>query len=391
MSEHSFESDQSEAYAEVPASPNEPISLGAIQTATTTALSLFNNVATEPQPPTVRPSRQPEAETPFLAPAKSMTDPDLVMHFLKGDQAQQTAYIRRVCTDIMFALKAEQESGRSMYKLPSQIHRGMSLMVHLANYYKSQKLEDPHSEEMISKTLGLYIQRMHPYIRRLAEPLTSENSTFTLGDLISEGNIGLVEALGRYDLGQDTVGLFDYVKPRIRGAMVDAIRKNDNMIRISRIDVVRSKRFWEMSAEGRTLEEIAEFLDVAPWRLERSLANYTTTQTTTIDRMTSIPSHSGAEVLTLADEIPNSDKSVEDQAIENCATPVSLDELLRPLSERNREVMRMRFGLHPYEKRYKVHEIGECLGFTESRASQIVTESLKILRSVTDTNIRIED
>lgn len=69
-----------------------------------------------------------------------------------------------------------------------------------------------------------------------------------------------------------------------------------------------------------------------------------------------------------------------------------LEKALLVLDERSRQILRMRFGISPYEKPHSLKEIGVELGVTRERIRQLVNKSLeKVLKTYSKRNVSFED
>ncbi|MGI9556971.1 MAG: FliA/WhiG family RNA polymerase sigma factor [Solirubrobacterales bacterium] len=199
------------------------------------------------------------------------------------------------------------------------------------------------------------------------------------GDLVSYGLVGLIGAIERYDVGRG-VKFETFAAVRIRGAIIDGLRALDWVPRSVRAKARRLERA-HIALEGRlhrapSEEELAEQLDIDIGELRDTLTEIASSALLALDDPWTFPEPDGGQTTlldALADpdaEDPVREADAEERRAELVAALASLD---------GRE--RLVIGLYYYEG-LTLREIGEVLGVTESRASQIHTKGLIALRSV---------
>ncbi|MEM9514420.1 MAG: FliA/WhiG family RNA polymerase sigma factor [Actinomycetota bacterium] len=191
------------------------------------------------------------------------------------------------------------------------------------------------------------------------------------GDLVSSGVFGLIDAIERYD-PERGVKFETFAVPRIRGAVYDGLRQLDWVPRSVRSRARNVERaFSELEHElGRspTDDELATHLHISPEELARWLAAIASTTVGPLDRAIA----AGAEPA--AAEGPGSESPaavIEDRELSR----VMRDEI-RKLPDRPKLVLSLY-----YDEGLTLAEIGEVLGVTESRVSQIHTKAVLQLRS----------
>ncbi|MHC1750508.1 MAG: FliA/WhiG family RNA polymerase sigma factor [Cellulosilyticaceae bacterium] len=193
------------------------------------------------------------------------------------------------------------------------------------------------------------------------------NQYVDLDDLVGYGVIGLIDAIEKFDFAKN-VKFETYASLRIRGAILDAIRKLDwvpRTLRKKQKDL--SRAYTEIEAElGRapTEEEMAKYLD-----LELS-EYYTLLSDTNICTLVSIDEHA-AQMETIKDakaELP--DESLEEKEMIQILT----DEIDN-LPEREKKVITLY-----YFEELTLKEISSILEVSESRVSQIHTKGVSRLR-----------
>jgi RNA polymerase sigma factor for flagellar operon FliA len=221
---------------------------------------------------------------------------------------------------------------------------------------------------LVRKNLGL----VYHVARKL---MTTLHEDVELDELVSAGTIGLIEAVEKFDpeLGH---AFSTFAAPRIRGAILDELRRLDPVPRSVRTKERRLARAREALAErlGRqpTAEELARELDV---ELE-TLWDWEDAVTGVRPLSLSQPvSEDEGESATPQELLPDEDaEDVEDRLGHEEEIRI-LKEELAGLKEQQRIVL----SLYYFEE-LKLREIGEVLGVTESRVSQIRSAALDTLR-----------
>ena len=170
------------------------------------------------------------------------------------------------------------------------------------------------------------------------------------GDLVSYGLLGLMNAIERYDPGRD-IKFETYAISRIKGAIIDELRSMDWVPRS-----VRSR--------AREIERAIVELEIV-----HSSSRAATDELWTI-------SSSGGDTVSLIDTLQ--DPNADDPSLEMTRTEVreSLAMAIAKLPERERTVI----TLYYYEE-LTLREIGEVLGVTESRVSQLHTKAILRLKA----------
>ncbi|MDW3216635.1 MAG: FliA/WhiG family RNA polymerase sigma factor [Ilumatobacteraceae bacterium] len=191
------------------------------------------------------------------------------------------------------------------------------------------------------------------------------------GDLVSSGVFGLIDAIDRYD-PERAVKFETFAAPRIRGAIYDGLRQLDWVPRSVRSRAREVERaFAQLEHElGRapTDDELAEKLHIGEDELARWLASIAATTIGPLDRAVA----AGYEPESVESEgMEHPVAAVEDRELRD----IMKTEILK-LPEREKLVLSLY-----YDEGLTLAEIGNVLGVTESRVSQIHTKSVLHLRS----------
>ncbi|MDR2401562.1 MAG: FliA/WhiG family RNA polymerase sigma factor [Deferribacteraceae bacterium] len=192
-----------------------------------------------------------------------------------------------------------------------------------------------------------------------------------MDELYSAAALGLIECLDKYDKTRNT-SFATYVEHRVKGAILDALRGLDFLSRGARARVKAwEQATGELSAKlGRapTTEELAEYIDTTPEKLEEVRSLYNT------DNPVSLDAIQGEEGLTLADLVQSSNDTPEEELIKQRRAEIIAHEIDQ-LPEKEKLVV----SLYYYEE-LSMKEAAMTLGVTESRVSQLHTQAMQKLR-----------
>ncbi|MFT4657112.1 MAG: RNA polymerase sigma factor for flagellar operon FliA [Ilumatobacter sp.] len=191
------------------------------------------------------------------------------------------------------------------------------------------------------------------------------------GDLVGSGVFGLIDAIERFD-PERGVKFETFAVPRVRGAIYDGLRQLDWVPRSVRSRARQvEKAFAELEhKEGRapTDEELAVHLDISDTDLTKWLSSIASTTIGPLDRAIA----AGAEPPAPDTAMSGSPSAV----IEDREVSVIMRSEIRNLPEREKLVLSLY-----YDEGLTLSEIGDVIGVTESRVSQIHTKSVLHLRS----------
>jgi RNA polymerase primary sigma factor len=207
-----------------------------------------------------------------------------------------------------------------------------------------------------------------------------QNQGLTLGDLINEGNLGLIKAAGRFD---ETKGFkfISYAVWWIRQAILTAVAEQSRIVRlplnqVGSLNKIRnsSSRLEQRLERAPTPEEVAEDLEVGVDKINDSMAN--------AGRHISMdaPFIQG-EDNTLLDVLQNTDAGTDSGLITDSLAQ-EIRRSLSSLAEREREVLVLVFGLNGVAQ-HSLEEIGEKYDLTRERVRQIKDKALNRLRQGT--------
>ena len=197
-------------------------------------------------------------------------------------------------------------------------------------------------------------------------------------DLISYGLMGLIGAIERFE-PERGIKFETFAMTRIRGAIIDELRSLDWVPRSVRsrareIEAAQAKLEHELQ-RAPTEAELAKRLGIGEDELQTSLLEIANSSVYALDELWTVSDSSGDQV-SLLDTI--SDPRAEDpqESLASSEIKDRLTEAIASLPEREQLVV----ALYYYEN-LTLREIGEVLGVTESRVSQLHTKAVMRLKS----------
>jgi RNA polymerase sigma factor for flagellar operon FliA len=218
----------------------------------------------------------------------------------------------------------------------------------------------PKGEDLVMAHLGL--------VKRVALHLKARIPAFMeLDELIQVGMIGLLEASRAFDPVKG-IEFENFAHSRVRGAMLDEVRRLSFLPRSAvAFNKEHNTTVHALAAElGRTptQAEIAEYMgkDLEEFHRERGKAKRF--ETYSMEVVTE-------EVMTIADDSSQQPEVI----VEEAQFMDAVTDAIAQLPEREQLVMQLY-----YVEEFNLKEIGETLGVSESRVSQILSSVVKKLR-----------
>ena len=234
-------------------------------------------------------------------------------------------------------------------------------------YSGAAPIADNNNDELVIENAELVTRIARHLIARLP-------SSVEIDDLIQSGMIGLLEAANNFDPTQGA-SFETYAGIRIRGSMIDNIRKHDwtpRSVHQKYRKIAQTINTLE-GALGRaaTSTEIADDMGVSVDEYHKALADSSSSRLFSLEETLESPSGDGV--------VPHSATATPEQALNSSQFRERLASEIDELPEKEKLVLSMY-----YERELNFREIGEVLDVTESRICQIHGQALIRLRAAID-------
>jgi len=234
----------------------------------------------------------------------------------------------------------------------------------------AQRGDDSARKRMIESNLRLVV--------KIARRYTNRGLAFL--DLIEEGNLGLIRAVEKFD-PERGFRFSTYATWWIRQTIERAIMNQTRTIRLP-IHVIKEINTYLRAARSLaqkldhepSAEEIADLLH-KPIEDVENMLGLNERITSTDNTILNDPSR------TLLDTIADEQAADPSDSISDEDIHVNIEDCLAQLSDKQREVVERRFGLHGYSVS-TLEEVGEEIGVTRERVRQIQMDALKKLKKI---------
>jgi RNA polymerase sigma factor FliA len=241
---------------------------------------------------------------------------------------------------------------------------------------KEEEDPDPFSDANLTKVIKDYMPLVRHAVNRIAVG-SAGGGILQYEDMLSCGVQGLIEAYHSFDPNKGAK-FSTYALPRIRGSILDAIRAAHPLPRSlqkfgSDLEKATSALHVKLG-RAPTRDELAEHMQVDPRDFVQSLRT-SNVKVISLDSLAETAASGNTEKLwEMADEDPNIDP---DSVAEETMVRAKLAEAVDLLPDRERTIVRLY-----YMKAQSLKSIGEALGISESRASQLRHRAIRRLRMV---------
>lgn len=233
---------------------------------------------------------------------------------------------------------------------------------------KIKKGDQKALEKMVKSNLRFVVSVAKQY----------QNQGLTLGDLINEGNLGLIKAAKRFD---ETRGFkfISYAVWWIRQSILQALAEQSRIVRLplnrvgalNKIGKAYSNLEQEFEREPNA-QELAQELDMDITEISDALK--VAGRHVSMDAPFAYGEESRLLDVLSNDEIPSPDNSLISESLKK-----EIERALSTLTDREAEVIKLYFGLNE-EHSLTLEEIGEKYNLTRERVRQIKEKAIRRLR-----------
>ncbi len=207
-----------------------------------------------------------------------------------------------------------------------------------------------------------------------------QNQGLSLGDLINEGNIGLIKAAQKFDVTRG-FKFISYAVWWVRQGIMQAIADQQRVVRLplNRFSLLtkisKASKVLEQEYERKpSTEELAHYLEITID--EVSFTQQTSGRQLSIDAPLTSSNDSNNSLL---DVIPDNKNTLPDKELMQESLRSEVEYILAKLTEREAEVIKLSYGIGR-EKSATLEEIGEQFNLTRERIRQIKEKGLSKLR-----------
>lgn len=234
--------------------------------------------------------------------------------------------------------------------------------------------EDKFSDAHLTKIIKDYMPLVRHAVNRISVG-SANGGILQYEDMVSYGVQGLIEAWYAFDPNKGAK-FSTYALPRIRGSILDAIRATHPLPRSlqkfgSDLEKATSALHVKLN-RAPTRDELAEQMGFAPRDFMQSLRTSNVRVVSLQSLSDSASTGSDEKLWEMADDDPNIDP---DSVAEEDMVRVLLAHAVEALPDRERMIVRLY-----YMKAQSLKSIGDALGISESRASQLRHRAIRRLR-----------
>jgi RNA polymerase primary sigma factor len=208
-----------------------------------------------------------------------------------------------------------------------------------------------------------------------------QNQGLSLGDLINEGNLGLIKAAKRFD---ETRGFkfISYAVWWIRQSILQALAEHSRIVRLP------LNRVGALNKIGRAYSNLEQEFEREPSpeelanELQMDVDDISEAMTLSAKHLSMDAPFNQSEENRLLDVLENEDLPSPDNSLISESLKEEVKRALAKLSAREAEVIKMYFGLDTDEP-LTLEEIGERFNLTRERVRQIKEKAIRRLRNTT--------
>jgi RNA polymerase primary sigma factor len=286
-------------------------------------------------------------------------------------------YFKQISKFPLLTVQEEQNIGEKIVKFRSELQT-------LVNSGDGHDTGDAlaKAKAALEASLLLYKNRMINSNLRLVVSIAKnyQHRGLSLLDLIDEGNIGLIEAVERFDYTRGC-RFSTYGTWWIRQAIIKSIADKGRVIRIPihMLNTIKkcyfvAKQLTQDLGRDPSDEELSDYLGIPLSKVKEivKISQETTSLDTIVD---------DGNLTRLADLIKDDTMEEPFELVFSMTLQETMEDILSHLSEREMKIIQLRFGLAG-EGPLTLEETGKLLGITRERVRQIQEKATFKLRSL---------
>jgi len=285
-------------------------------------------------------------------------------------------YFKQISRFPLLTLQEEQNIGEKIISLRTKLQALES------DKKKNKSVDYTNEKAALDAALLHYKNTMINSNLRLVVSIAKnyQHRGLTLLDLIDEGNIGLIEAVERFDYTRGC-RFSTYGTWWIRQAIIKSIADKGRVIRIPihMLNTIKkcyyvAKQLTQDLGRDPNEEELSEYLGVPVSKVKEivKLSQETTSLDTIVD---------DGNLTRLADLIKDDQMTEPFEMVFSMTLQETMSGILSQLSEREMKIIQLRFGLTG-ENPLTLEETGKYLGITRERVRQIQEKAIWKLRAL---------
>jgi RNA polymerase primary sigma factor len=286
-------------------------------------------------------------------------------------------YFRQISKYPLLTVQEEQSIGKSIVLSRQEIRK-------LEEDHKDRETEESYikTRKQLEENLLAFKNRMiHSNLRLVVSIAKNyQHRGLSLLDLIDEGNIGLIEAVERFDYTRGC-RFSTYGTWWIRQAIIKSIADKGRVIRIPihMLNTIKkcyfvAKQLTQDLGRDPSDEELSDYLGLPVSKVKEivKLSQETTSLDTIVD---------DGNATRLADLIKDENMEEPFELVFSMTLQDNINQVLSLLSEREMKIIQLRFGLDG-EAPLTLEETGRLLGITRERVRQIQEKAAFKLRNL---------
>ncbi|MDA3957326.1 sigma-70 family RNA polymerase sigma factor [Oceanispirochaeta sp.] len=286
-------------------------------------------------------------------------------------------YLKQISRYNLLTIGEEQDIGIRLEKLGIQLDE-LDMEIEAENISQEDFLVQ---KRLFEDQMKLLKNRMIQSNLRLVVSIAKkyQHRGMSLLDLIDEGNIGLIEAVDRFDYTKGC-RFSTYGTWWIRQAIIKSLADKSRIIRIPihMLNTIKksylvSKQLTQDLGRDPLPEEMAEYMNLPVEKIKEimSLSQETASLDTTVDQ---------DHMTRLSDLIKDEHNQEPIEMVFNLSLQETINDVLKQLSEREMKIIQLRFGLNG-KNPLTLEETGKVLGITRERVRQIQEMAIAKMRN----------